>query len=558
MADYLLKNLKNIQFAGRHDRKLILQADPYARTPDYQLFDEIQLKKRGISPLLVICGVENYRAIQTFQSDLKRHTAVLAEPDTARMRQLLTDKDLLSFIKNNNILFVVGKAARRLGDEIEAYFSVAAVDNILTVPPLDERKTEFDEALSNLGNFRRTARTNRATMEKFLFEWYCFFAENLSDYLLSPPLSELKDSLIGRDCCLVGPGADLDDRLNLLKEASNGWLIALDTALPILLKLDIEPDFVVCVDSGKSNLQHLENFPKTSTLITPPYMRPEAINYTEKVRFFEPNFPAAQWLKPEFPSPGFLAMSGSVSITALDFVGLLNPRSCLMLGIDLSYKNGLPFSRLSPLYDKLAENINRFQSLPTKITKQLQRYELKPVKQGNKKLISSSRFLSWANSLSFLIEQFPFPVYRPQSGILPLKKARPLTETKLEFKKDKSCKENVEVPVIDYQGLSEKLQKLESELAAQTGELNLIESLYSREKSIAHPWLSFARQLTGGKEIITYFQWEIDRLTGELQDVRPDNQEDIFLRQYERWNKLIETTRTGLNVAIEEIQKQKD
>ncbi len=538
----LLENLKKIQFSRPGDKQKLLNTTPPEDPPDYQRFNEIQLKRRGGSALFVICGVENYRALRTFRGDLRRYTAVVAEPDLSRLRHLLENEDLTGLVDKNNILFICGEAARKLGDEVEAYFSVAAVDDIFTVSPMKNRKNEFQKSLANLKKFKKTARTNQATMEKFLTDWYQYFAQNLDDYIFAEPLHKLEDSLRDGQCTIVGPGADLDDHDQLLAEAAGGWLVALDTTLPLLVKKNITPDFVISVDTGPENMKFFENFPSETTLVTPPYMHPDIINKADEVLFFEPNFPPAGWLKPEVPSPGFLALSGSVATTALDFVRHLNPASCLLLGVDLCFKNHLPYSRQSPQYLKLTAGLDRFSSLPGKIMDILVRYELNTETANGEEILTTARFLSWREGLEFLIDNCSFSVYRPRDRIIPLEGTLPVEEMAREFNKKPLQTNKKSLPEIDKEGLRDKLAELVAGLSTCASELQVISKMKKHDRQIAARWLEFVRSMGQKEQLVRYFQWEVDRLTREMQNIDRQEQSETFIRQLERWQKLIPTT----------------
>ncbi len=552
--NFLIKNLEQIQLSRPGDKKKLLRTSPPETSPNYQQFNEIQLKQHGGAALFVVCGVENFKVLRTFRGDLRRYTAVIAEPDLPRLRHLLENQDLTGLVKQNNILFICGEAVRKLGDEVEAYFSVAAVDDIFTVTPLDNRKKQFVDPLDNLEKFKKTARTNQATMEKFLTDWYLYFASNLVDYAFAPPLDKLKNSLENQQCTIVGPGADLDDNDELLAKAAKGWIIALDTTLPLLVKKNITPDYVISVDTGPENMKYFENLPRETTLVTPPYMQPDIIEKAGNILFFEPNFPPAGWLHPEVPSPGFIALSGSVATSALDFVRHLNPEACLILGVDLCFKNHLPFSRQSPQYLKLTENLSRFSSLPEKIMNIIGRYELHTEHAGGEKILTTARFLSWREGLEFLIENCPFDLYRPRDKILPLEGTLPADKMNKNFEKKPLALEEQSLPEINKEGLQEKLEEFLSELTTCASELRVIEKMDKHGRQIDARWLELARSISQKEQMVRYFQWEVDRLTREMQNITRENQSEIFSRQFERWQKLIPATLTACNQLLEKLQ----
>ncbi len=554
MNENITENINNSLFSSPEDKSRLLEIESASPPPDYYSFDELTTYDEAKTPLTVVCGVENFKALYSLREHLRRNTAILAEPDLHRLRHLFENFDLSGLMAENNIYVVSGEDVKHLGDAIEQYFTIAISTEIFTVPPMEDREGEFAEGIESLKKFRHTSRSNQQTLDKFLTDWYVYFAKNLDDYFQTRPISRLRDGLRGQTCTIVGPGPTLDHQVDLLEKLSSGWLISVDTALPLLTDRGIIPDFVVTVDAGEDNLEYLEGIPAETTLVCPAYMDPKVVNLTDDFYIFEPNFPAAIWLYPEFDSPGLLAMSGSVSTTAVDLAKLLNPARCFLLGVDLSYPNLLAFSRLHPRYNKFTENLDRFTTLPEQNLHKIQEKETLTVTHRGKQLLTSELFVNWKSFFEYLIEGADFPVFRSSAGALPLNHTRPLpAQEKIPRPEKKVLREEGSEPDTDWVDLKEKLEVLQENVSSLEAELQVIGSLVRRNKDISAQWLNFTRIIGEKEEIVSYFQWEVSRLTRELREVTPEDQSEIFHRQFRRWERLLKATREGLETALDEL-----
>jgi len=543
----LKQNLSRIQTTSENWKQQLSSIAP-SEEPDYQIFNEIQLHKEGRSPLIVIMGVENIGALRTIRGDLRRFTAIVAEPDLSRLKHLLEQKDLTNLLEERNIVFVAGDDVKRLGDELELYFTIAMIDSIKTIKPLKSRTEEFRQAFQSLDVFRRSAEANRSTVEKFLTEWYVYFAQNLGDYLQSPSLSHWENALEGETVTIVGPGPSIDQEQEKLNRLADGWIIALDTAVPLLNELEIVPEIIVSVDVGDENLPFLADFPPSSYLVCPGYMNPQVTAKAEETFLFEARFPPIQWVNRHIDSPGYLPLSGSVSTAALGLVRMLNPSQCYLLGLDLTTPGFLSHSRQLPDYERLLSRLNRFNTIPTVLYNQIEQRTLHTVETPTGPVLTTAQYLHWKESFEAMIESCNFPFFRLGKSVLPLEGTR-MTRRIHNFQPQ----EQDALPVVRESRLQKPNQwkRAVEDLLGRIGEVSVelktIASKARRGHPIENDWLQFAGRLGDHEEFLEYFQWEIDRLTQELQQIEdPESLENTARRQFQRWTTLLEETEKGL------------
>ena len=546
MTAQLKQNLDLIETTSENWKQRIFSIST-SEEPDYQIFNEIELHKQGRSPLIVIMGVENIGALRTIQSDLRRFTAIVAEPDLTRLKHLLVHRDLTNLLEERNIVFVAGDNVKRLGDQLEMYFTIAMIDSIKTIKPLESRADEFQEAFENLDIFRRSADANRSTVEKFLTDWHVYFAQNLEDYLNSPSLSHWNNALEGETVTIVGPGPSIDQEEQQLKTLADGWIIALDTALPLLNKLDIVPEIVVSVDVGQANRPFVAEFPNSSYLVCPAYMDPHVRKKAKEAFLFEARFPPIQWINRYIESPGYLPLSGSVSTAALGLVRMLNPAQCYLLGLDLTTPGFLTHSRQLPDYERILSKLNRFKTIPSILYQQIQERIVQTVETPTGPVLTTEQYLHWKEFLESMIERCEFPFFRLGKAILPMEGTK-MTRRIHNFQPQS----NDSLPVIRENRLHKPKQwkrrarELFDRIQQVRIELKTIASKARRGHPIENEWLQFAGSLGEHEEFLEYFQWEIDRLTQELQQIQStDSLQATAHKQFQRWITLLEETEKG-------------
>ena len=508
------------------------------------------------APLLVLCGVENFPLMQVDDPRSRMSSVVLAEPSLAHFKDFLENFDLLSLLRGRTVFVVLGDRVDQLGDEVECLFGLAASSEVCTVKPAPGREEQFSQGLNNFEKFKQISRSNIDTMDKFLADWHLNFSANLPRYLSENNLRALEESLSGQRALLIGPGPTLEKRLSYVEKLENAPIIALDTALPTLIKIGVEPDFVVSVDVGESNLKYLREIPDSTALVAPAYMRPDVLDRAAENYLFEPNFPPATWLKPELDSPGFLAVSGTVAVTAIDLVRVLAPAECFMIGVDLSYPNALAVSRLSPVYNKYLSKLDRFKTLAGQNLEKIVEKETLTIEVEGENLLTSVPFHRWRRFFNYLIGEMDTKFYRDKKSVLPVENTHPFPPlSNLEEQSEFELEVKSYSSKTDVSGLRRRLKKFNQDLRQLEADLKPLSVFQKRnEEMFVNRWLQFTRLMAAFDEVVRYFHWEVDRLTRELQEISPGNKLKIFQRQHERWKKLITETRKGVEQGLNSLE----
>ncbi|GEM_PF-7083088 len=554
-AEELGQKLKQ---AGVKKKELSVLSQISARTPQagYRSAEATAGVEALKTPLLVFCGVENFPLMQTSDPRARMSSVVLVEPELDYFKDFLENFDLLSLLRERTVFIVLGDRVDRLGDELECLFGLAASNEVCTVKPIPSRSSQFNEALDSFEKFKQISSSNIDTMDKFLEDWHLNFAANLPRYLSEKNLRSLEGALSGQTALLIGPGPTLEKRRPYIEKLKDRPVIALDTALPTLINIGVEPDFVVSVDVGESNLKYLREIPDSTALVAPAYMRPDVLERAAENYLFEPNFPPATWLTPELDSPGFLAVSGTVAVTAIDLVRLLAPAECFMIGVDLSYPDALAVSRLSPVYNDYVSKLNRFKTLPAQNLAKISEKEPITVEVDGENLLTSVPFYRWRRFFDYLIGEMETKFYRDTKLVLPVENTHPFPPlTSLEENAESELKVKSFSSKTDVSSLKRRLKQFEQDLRQLEMDLKPLAVFQQRnEEMFLNRWLQFTRLLVAFDEVVRYFHWEVDRLTRELQEINSENKLAFFQRQYERWKKLITQTRKGVEQGLNSLE----
>jgi hypothetical protein len=116
-------------------------------------------------------------------------------------------------------------------------------------------------------------------------------------------------------------------------------VVAVDTALGLLLRAGLEPDFTVAVDPQFWNGRHLDRAPLpqgclvAESAVYPPVLRHRAA----RLRLAGSVFPLGQFIEERTDPKGRLGAGGSVATAAWDFARLLGAGSIWIAGLDLGF-----------------------------------------------------------------------------------------------------------------------------------------------------------------------------------------------------------------------------
>lgn len=205
-----------------------------------------------------------YLAVELAAKLEKKHPIIICEADPAVLKTALTHVDLSAVLKSDYIRILVGAEIDLASwiHKLSTKFMTARVDVISYGPSVRLHPEAYDrltqvaqkESRAIILNRNTTIKAGRRMMENIL----C----NFPDVLRSAGVKNLDNLFPGRPAILVAAGPSLEKNVHLLREVNGrAVIIAVDTALRLLLPLGIKPDIVTTIDFNQANFQKFANVP---------------------------------------------------------------------------------------------------------------------------------------------------------------------------------------------------------------------------------------------------------------------------------------------------------
>jgi cytochrome c-type biogenesis protein CcmH/NrfG len=242
-----------------------------------------------------------YLAVELAKKLEKKHPLIICEADPAMLKTALTQLDLTTVLESNYIRILVG-AEMDLATwihKLSVKFMTAKVDvisydpSVHLYPETYERLTQIaqKESMQIVLNRNTTLKAGGRMMENILL--------NFPDVLRSAGVKRLENLFHGRPAVLVAAGPSLEKNVHLLRELEGrAVIIAVDTALRLLLPLGIKPDIVTTIDFNQVNFQKFANVPidPDISLVYHPG------GYYESIRAFHGPMFTSSWVPNRIPN----------------------------------------------------------------------------------------------------------------------------------------------------------------------------------------------------------------------------------------------------------------
>lgn len=201
---------------------------------------------------------------------------------------------------------------------------------------------------------------NRSTMIFFKDLWMRNFFRNISS-----PFRELSLRKESHPYFVCGAGESLEGALDFLLEKRPFLrLVAADTALPVLLKRRIVPDYVVVLESQSVNISDfLHGIPEETIYITELTSAPSVNRTFRKKKWIQTDFFDAELFHRLPISVNRFPQTGSVGIAALYAARQLTDGAVGAVGLDFCFEPGKSHSRGTDVHETLLNRTDRFQSV---------------------------------------------------------------------------------------------------------------------------------------------------------------------------------------------------
>ena len=221
----------------------------------------------------------------------------------------------------------------------------------------------------------RRYEVGNSTLLRFGKIWTKNFFRNMHRYFKSQKLIPYLGWASQKPAIIVAAGPSLEAALPFLQKQHNqALLIACDTALPMLLQAQINPDFVVTVDPQEKNSLYLRySANKDHILIADPAIHDSTFEgyKDQNIILMDSVFPLYTPFEGFWGHCGLLASGGSVSTSAFDFARKTGADPIIMVGQDLSFTKKKTYSSgnvLSEFSRTTHHRLNSFHALQAKAT----------------------------------------------------------------------------------------------------------------------------------------------------------------------------------------------
>ena len=224
--------------------------------------------KGGNASVLLGFGL-GYLARELAKKMEKKHVIIICELDPAVLKTALRQVDLSAVLDSDCIKILTGSDIP-LQDwihKLSTQCMTAQVDVILYVPSAQLEPQEYEQLRDVAQKEHRALILNRNTVLKAGQLMMESILLNFPDVLRSAGVKRLENLFQGRPAVLVAAGPSLERNVHLLRELQGrAVIIAVDTALRLLLPLGIKPDIVTTIDFNQVNYQKFANVPIDSDI----------------------------------------------------------------------------------------------------------------------------------------------------------------------------------------------------------------------------------------------------------------------------------------------------
>lgn len=276
---------------------------------------------------------------------------LVVEYDVDVFKSALRCLDLSAVLGRPEIFFAVAEAPISVFQFLQGK-GISIVANNLTIlkhGTLCKMNPYYSEVEKQVKDVFTWAKVNISAQVKTT-DTYCrnIFA-NIPHVLKNPGVKNIFEFFKDIPAVVVAAGPSLSKNIAYLKRVQNNFLIvAVDTALKVLLQNEIEPHFVVSIDYTPDNLRYFKGVGKINTyLLADPEVYPDifASYQGPKIAIDLQNKSLCYWLHRQGIDKGSLSKGLSVAHTCYEVAVAAGCSPIAFIGQDLAYTGGLSHSK---------------------------------------------------------------------------------------------------------------------------------------------------------------------------------------------------------------------
>lgn len=237
----------------------------------------------------------------------------------------------------------------------------------------------YDDVFTDINRFLSSKLADLLTRFEFEEKWIENIFRNIHKTFYNIPVINLFGRFKHCPGIIVSAGPSLKKNVDLLNRLRNrAVIIAVDTALKVLLKHNVMPHIVMTIDAQKHSLKHFLGIKKYPVLLADLVSYPRITEfYNEKIIFSttskyysnpdgssrrEPT-PVMDWIEDFIRPIGDIQSGGSVATSVFDLLLNLGCSSIILVGQDLAYTGREIHCTGTHHNEEWLTRISRFQNL---------------------------------------------------------------------------------------------------------------------------------------------------------------------------------------------------
>ena len=311
---------------------------------------------------VIICGMSNMEYIRTVLSNVSDKTPIIVyEPDKKIFEYNYIYTDISDLLEQKNCFFIVDDInMKNLKVYINSFIGYVNFNNIMiyTLPGYD---VLYFDKIKQFEQMCRSYLTDIKINNNSVVRWKDIATSNIIKNIQflknGVDIKKLKQKLAtqnfdGIPAIIVAAGPSLDKNIKYLKEAKGkAMILAVDSAIRMMLKNNIMPDAFVTLDSDKERVLFENDMINNIPFFYSVHATYDAICNNRKARILYNNSGYMSDILKKFGIENdFIDSGGSVANSAFSVARYLGFKNIILIGQDLAFTNNKKHA--SVVYDE--------------------------------------------------------------------------------------------------------------------------------------------------------------------------------------------------------------
>jgi len=312
-------------------------------------------------------------------------------------------------LQRDNIRFLTGMDINEIDEALSEIIDFQVIKGMQVIEHPQSLRifpAYYDEVRSLIKRLIDKKAGDKATIRTFGNIFLKNALNNLNNFKSVHPVSALAGRFSGRKAVIVSSAPSLEDNIDKLKlHEKSLYIIAVDSALPVLKSYGIKPDFVVSIDPQARIGEHFLGHDFSEAIHVFSIVSPPELVRKHKGFISLNSHPVSQVIDDMYPSKNSSIDSATGSVAGDAFIFALNAgfEYIAMTGFDFSFSENIIYARETAYQKRYALYFNnRFKTAET--------FNAEYIFKSSGSLLYGGKytrraFINYRNSLDFLIKE---------------------------------------------------------------------------------------------------------------------------------------------------------